>query len=167
MAARTEDPRPLFDSGKMHYGRLPMLIFGGVYLVLGIALASAIVRAAVLEEPGAPAALLAAVVITGLLTRGYSRVRVVADELWLDWFPFYRTRIPLSTIRSAAPAAVKGFGYGFGLRLGTFGIGLIQETGPAVRLDVRRGYLVTLGTEERREALLSVLRVAGVPVLGA
>ena len=94
---------------------------------------------------------------------GFSRIHVYDNEVRLAWFPFYRRRIPITAVHSAASATI-GLRYGFGLRFGGFGLGIIQDTGPAVRLDSGRGYLLSLGTAERQERFLAALAAAGVDV---
>ncbi|WP_104175550.1 hypothetical protein [Arthrobacter sp. Y81] len=164
MRTSSGDPVIVFDSGRMYYGRLPRAIIGGaVVLLIGI-LSAAVTTGALRTDPSVVALLAGAAVAVGLLAFGFARVQVLENEVRLRWFPFYRRRIPIAAVRSAAPAAIHGLRYGFGLRFGGFGLGLIQDTGPAVQLDSGRGYLLSLGTAERQERFLAALAAAGVDV---
>ena len=79
-------------------------------------------------------------------------------------FRFTSARIPVTAIRLAASVAIHGLRYGFGLRFGSFGLGIIQDTGPAARLDAGRGYLLSLGSVDRQARFLEALAAAGVDV---
>lgn len=154
----------LFDSGRMFYGRLPRAIIGGsVLLLVGILLAI-FLTGALQSEPVAWTAIACALMLVTFLAFGFSRIQVLDNEVRLQWFPFYRRRIPVAAIQRAAPAAIHGLRYGFGLRFGPFGLGIIQDTGPGVQLDVGRGYLLSLGSADRQERFLAALAAAGVHV---
>ncbi len=75
MVAHSHDAQVLFDSGRMHYGRLPMVIFGGVYLIPGIAFLGATLSGALQAEPPGLALPVIVILIVGFLSRGYSRIR--------------------------------------------------------------------------------------------
>jgi hypothetical protein len=154
----------LFDSGRMFYGRLPRAIIGGVYILLAGSLLAAFATGAMGTDPLGAVLLGGVAVLIGILAFGYSRIRVRENEVRLLWFPFYRRRIPIAAIRRAAPAAIHGLRYGFGLRFGAFGLGIIQDTGPAVQLDSGHGYLLSLGNAERQERFLAALAASGVDV---
>lgn len=164
MAAGSDEEGLLFDSGRMFYGRLPRTIFGGTYVLLAAGLAAALATGALGRGPWVAVSLGVAAVVIGCLAFGYSRIQVLENEVRLAWYPFFRRRIPIAAVRSAAPARIDGMRYGFGLRFGSFGLGIIQDTGPAVRLDSGRGYLLSLGTAERRDGFLAALAAAGVDV---
>ena len=163
MATESDRAHILFDSGRMFYGRLPRaIVMGAGILLIGIFLAM-ILTGALQSEPVAGVSLGVAVVVVIFLAFGFSRIHVYDNEVRLAWFPFYRRRIPITAVHSAASATI-GLRYGFGLRFGGFGLGIIQDTGPAVRLDSGRGYLLSLGTAERQERFLAALAAAGVDV---
>lgn len=162
MASTRPGTAPLFDSGRMFYGKTPRWIFAGVGLLLVASFVGALVSGAG-RSPGGLAALAAAMVFIAVFSFGYSRIRLTEDTIILTWLPLYRARIPLSQVRSASPQTITGLQYGFGLRLGGFGLGLIQDTGPAIRLEANHGYILSLGTDERRTQLLTALADAGVP----
>ena len=164
IATESDRARILFDSGRMFYGRLPRaIVMGAGILLIGIFLAM-IPTGALQSEPVAGVSLGVAVVVVIFLAFGFSRIHVYDNEVRLAWFPFYRRRIPITAVHSAASANIKGLRYGFGLRFGGFRLGIIQDTGPAVQLDSGRGYLLSLGTAERQERFLAALAAAGVDV---
>ena len=165
MAPTNGTSATLFDSGRMFYGRTPRRIFAGVYLLLAASFAGALVSGAGKKEPIGLGVIAAASVLIAVFSSGYSRIRLTEDEIVLTWLPLYRSRIPLSEIRSASAQEIRGLQYGFGLRVGTFGLGLIQDTGPAVRLNAKHGYVLSLGTEERRTELLAALSSTGVATI--
>ncbi|KIS29221.1 hypothetical protein TV39_00170 [Arthrobacter sp. SPG23] len=154
----------LFDSGRMFYGRLPRAILAGSVLLLAGILLAVFLTGALQSEPVACISIACALILITFLAFGFSKIQVLENEVRLRWFPFYRRRIPVAAIRSAAPATVHGLRYGFGLRFGAFGLGIIQDTGPAVQLDAGRGYLLSLGSVDRQERCLAALAVAGVHV---
>lgn len=126
----------LFDSGRMLYGRLPRAIIGGTLVLLAGSLLAVSASGALPPDPLGAVLIGCVAVVTGIIAFGFSRIRVLENEVRLLWFPFYRRRIPIAAIRRAAPAAIHGLRYGFGLRFGAFGLGIIQDTGPAVRLEL-------------------------------
>ena len=162
MAPRHPTSATMFDSGRMFYGKAPRSIFAGVYLLLAASFAGALLSGAGKKEPTGLGVLAAVSLLLAVFSFGYSRIRLTQDEIILTWLPLYRSRIPLSEIRSASAQEIRGLQYGFGLRIGTFGLALIQDTGPAVRLKAKHGYVLSLGTEERRTELLAALSSAGV-----
>ena len=164
MEATPGDAGVLFDSGRMFYGRLPRTIIGGTAVLLGVILFAMASTGTLQSEPVAGMALAGALLLTAFLGFGFSRIQVRENEVQLRWFPFYLRRIPVTAIRRAAPVAIHGLRYGFGLRFGTFGLGIIQDTGPAVRLDAGRGYLLSLGSVDRQTRFLEALAAAGVDV---
>lgn len=164
MGTIADDAGILFDSGRMFYGTLPRAIIVGTGVLLGGILLTAVLTGAVQSEPLAGSSIAVALMVVTFLAFGFSRIRVSLNEVQLRWFPFYRRRIPIAAIRRAAPATIQGLRYGFGLRLGAFGLGIIQDTGPAIRLDAERGFLVSMGTADRQERLLAALAAAGVDV---
>ncbi len=164
MGTTPRDAGILFDSGRMFYGRMPRAIIAGVFILLAGSLLAVFATGALHADPSVAVLLGGAAALIGIFAFGFSRIQVRGNEVRLHWFPFYRRRIPVTAIRRAAPAAIHGLRYGFGLRFGAFGLGIIQDTGPAVRLDSGRGYLLSLGTAERQERFLSVLAASGVDV---
>jgi hypothetical protein len=154
----------LFDSGRMYYGRLPRAIIGGSALLLAGILLAIFITDALQSEPVAWTSIACALILITFLAFGFSRIQVLENEVRLRWFPFYRRRIPIAAIRRAAPATVHGLRYGFGLRFGAFGLGIIQDTGPAVQLDAGRGYLLSLGSTDRQARFLAALAAAGVNI---
>jgi hypothetical protein len=148
----------------MFYGRLPRAIIAGTFILLAGSLLAAFATGPVRTDGWVAVSLGGSAALIGILAFGFSRIQVRDNEVQLRWFPFYRRRIPVTSIRRAVPATVHGLRYGFGLRFGAFGLGIIQDTGPAVQLDSGRGYLVSLGNEERQAQFLEALATAGVDV---
>lgn len=159
-----QDAAVLFDSGRMFYGRLPRAIIGGAVVLLGGILVAVSSTGALEAEPLGATSIAVALVFITSLAFGFSRIQVLENEVRLQWFPFYRRRIPVAAIQRATPAAIHGLRYGFGLRFGAFGLGIIQDTGPAVQLDTGRGYLLSLGSADRQERFLAALAAAGIHV---
>ena len=162
MAPNRRVPVTVFDSGRMFYGKTPRRIFAVVYFLLAASFAGALAGSGK-KEPAGLAVLAGAAALITVFSFGYSRIRLTQDEIILTWLPLYHSRIPLSRIRSASAETVAGLRYGFGLRVGGFGLGLIQDTGPAVRLEAGHGYVLSLGTAERQSELLAALSSAGIP----
>ncbi|QCO96473.1 hypothetical protein FCN77_00520 [Arthrobacter sp. 24S4-2] len=164
MGTTPRDAGILFDSGRMFYGRLPRAIIGGTFILLAGSLLAAFATGALRTDPSVAVLLGGAAAFIGILGFGFSRIQVRENEVRLRWFPFYRRRIPVTAIRRATPAAIHGLRYGFGLRFGAFGLGIIQDTGPAVQLDSGHGYLLSLGNQDRQERFLSALAASGVDI---
>lgn len=154
-----------YDTGRMFMGKAPWLIGGVVILILMVSLLIAFLTDA--AEPVGVTILLGVVSVVVVAFRfNYARMEIDRNEVRLTWAPFYHSKIPVAAVRSAAPMTIKGMKYGFGLHMGSFGLALIQDTGPAIRIEAEQAYIVSTGTEERQKELMSALSDTGIPVQG-
>lgn len=152
-----------YDTGRMFMGSTPWLIAGAVILILLVSLLAAFLTGS--ADPVGIAILLGVSAVVVVAFRfNYARMEIDANEMRLTWSPFYHATIFIGAVKSAAPITIRGIKYGFGLRMGSFGVALIQDTGPAIRIEAEQAYIVSTGIEKRLKAVMTALADAGIPV---